>query len=83
MEKVKACPICGAMPVFEKESMDYGHGHGYPGHYTMTVKCPLCGAPKKVSVDDIYYDGDLYSKAVSVWNKQVNKLESFMKNKNK
>lgn len=52
--QIELCPICGAMPVMSKESMDYGGGQGYPGNFEYSVFCPRCSLPPMARDYDIY-----------------------------
>lgn len=43
---MKNCPICGALPELIETNLDRGNGHGYPGWFTYSYKCPCCGLLK-------------------------------------
>ena len=77
MEKTKVqielCPICGSAPVLEKTSLDYGNGHGYPGHYDYQIKCISCNMPNfPVSADTVYCksEEEAINIAIKKWNIQ-------------
>lgn len=79
MEKTKIeieyCPICGNKPVLEKVSLDYGNGHGYPGHYDYQVKCISCGMPTPQSATTVYHSEEkAIHIAVEKWNKQSKEI---------
>lgn len=85
MEKPKLCPICGSMPILEKESMDYGNGHGYPGNSNYKVSCD-CGAMKGYgSGDTVYCKSHEEAKelAIKKWNEEVDKVEKLLEWRNK
>lgn len=48
------CPICGAAPKLEKNSLDRGNGHGYPGYFTYQYICSGCGIIQAEETTDIY-----------------------------
>ena len=79
-----SCPICGAHPDREKESLGRPGGHGYPGHYTYQYKCEKCGLVKGQQIDDVYRHKDVaQNDARESWNEEVNRIRALMKeNKN-
>lgn len=81
--KLSPCPICGHTPVITQESLDKGHGHGYPGNYDYYIQCSNNGCPltRKVPffcMDDIYRTKDqVYEFLHDKWNtdaKRINEL---------
>ncbi|MCK9470333.1 MAG: Lar family restriction alleviation protein [Bacilli bacterium] len=82
-EAIKACPICGNIPHIEKESMDRGNGHGYPGCYEYIIKCSVCGYPTPQSCSTIYIKSHEEAKAevIKYWNTEVRQIEAFLKHK--
>lgn len=69
---VESCPFCGNRPILKEHSLDYGNGHGYPGHYDYWFECPCCEEMKGQGVDDIYGTRDTAKeRAAQYWNTLV------------
>lgn len=78
-----ACPICGAHPDREKESLGRPGGHGYLGHYTYQYKCEKCSYLKGDSMNDIYDNPSAADARARIsWNKEVQRVLHFMETKN-
>jgi hypothetical protein len=73
---VKACPVCGEHPEFKKETLDKGHGHGYPGHYDYEYQCGYCKLLKGGVTHDIYVSSEeAVNLAKELWNEEVARIE--------
>jgi hypothetical protein len=82
--ELEVCPICGAHPDREKESLERPGGHGYPGHYTYQYKCEKCKMVKSLVFDDVYgSEEDANRRARLSWNTECAKVLGFMRDKNK
>jgi hypothetical protein len=82
--ELERCPICGAHPDREKESLGRPGGHGYPGHYTYQYKCEKCKMVKGISFDDVYHNEEAANRAARLsWNEACYKVLGFMAEKNK
>ena len=78
-----SCPICGAHPDREKESLARPGGHGYPGHYTYQYKCEKCKMLKSDDMNDIYDNPSTADARARIsWNKEVQRVLHFMETKN-
>ena len=82
--ELKRCPICGSMPLLDKNSLDRGNGHGYPGSYSYTFYCPVCGIVESKGYTDI---GGTENEAVKLatknWNEKCEEIEKYLDWRNK
>lgn len=78
--QAKLCPICGALPVIEKESLAGQNGHhGYPGEFSYNIFCPVCGYPKEQSAVTLgCTDEEARQKSIVKWNEQADRIEEFL-----
>lgn len=77
--RVSDCPICGERPDYIKESLDYGNGHGYPGKYDLSYKCPRCGLIHSTTFHTIYDSEEVVKNtAKKDWNQKCNVIRSYI-----
>ena len=87
--KLSNCPICGHTPIIDKESLDRGNGHGYPGNYEYKVSCsnkgncPLSRDIPMFSYTDIYcLPHEAVANLYAIWNKEAEKIDELIKHRN-
>ena len=86
--RLSKCPICGHTPIIDKESLDRGNGHGYPGHYKYDIKCsnkecPLSREVPMFSCDDIYRRCDEVNEYLcEIWNMEAYKINLLIMRRN-
>ena len=80
--KLNNCPICGHTPIIDRESLDRGNGHGYPGHYEYKISCsnkgncPLSRDIPMFSYTDIVFPMRLLQVCMTFGIKNLKKLMS-------
>lgn len=79
----KKCPICGSDPEFSIDDLGRYHD-GYPGNFNYILRCPLCKLPKEQCADDIYYSmKEAMVKLDNWWNKEVDRIQKFLDDREK
>lgn len=80
--KIKACPICGSMPIMRVNDMGRPDGRGYPGGLSYTLSCDCCKLPHPGSSTTIYTAPNKVEEVcINRWNSEVDRIQAFLDNK--